>query len=235
MKKYFSPGKTYRRSSVALLLGLMFVVIASIFAAVLEVPRGDLFAGFMAGTGAVAALMAALESADAAHAAADAARQANEIAIRESTPSISLSPVPRYFRELAGHEGYLSQAVIENIGTAYTAINRLNVYRYSNKKKIFIYGTSTRIPCPAGTDSAHTIGDGHLENLRIRDHDGFAIEVFTIHGTMCSALIWVEHPHLEFRTVQLYDAPVPELLPPFPSGPPDFSASVPSAGTPTHL
>ena len=78
-----SPGRTYRRSSVAALIGLLILGVSFGIAILAKIPDGDLFAGTMAGAGAIGALMAAFE-------AADATESANHIAVLSQTEKLLL-------------------------------------------------------------------------------------------------------------------------------------------------
>ena len=110
-----SPGLTYRRSAVAAAFGVLFLGVAFSIACLANVPKGDLFAGFMAGAGAIGALMAAYE-------AADAAASANQIAERANSEQL----VPLLGAIYKG-DGDFAQIVLVNDGPRSVFIEKVEL------------------------------------------------------------------------------------------------------------
>ncbi|MEJ5127638.1 hypothetical protein WH367_16475 [Comamonas sp. MYb21] len=195
-KKFTSPGRTYRRSQVALMLGLLALAIATGFAIQFDVRGGDLFSGLMAGAGAIGALMAAYESADAAEGAADAARISNELTKKQFLPSIFVFGLHGEYEEVVNSGTRciydLMDIGIHNVGHTYTSVKewRLDIYLDMHSAPRTFQRYYQESVKPNSTVLIRLDRDLRKE-CNFANIQAYALQISTIHGTRhgCIAIV----------------------------------------------
>lgn len=204
-KRSISPGRTYRRSQVAFCVGLIILAVTTGFANLLGTDKGDLFSGFMAGAGAIGALMAAYEAADAAEGSTEAARISNELAKRQFYPSIVVTceAVRTPFEDEDGeYITELNHFFIDNVGQAFTCIDKWNLYIYCDGQRSSRV-VKQRIPLPINSSETVYFA-GQSSNYRdVTRIQGFAIELTTIHGSRHGCIGWINPDTKDFQCFQL--------------------------------
>lgn len=218
-----SPGRTYRRSQVALGYGILLLGLASVIAVSFDVKVGELFSGVMAGAGAIGALMAAYEAADAAEGSAEAAKHANELTVRQTLPSLFITIRSSTFidsRFVSTFQwDFIHSLIIDNLGSTYTAATEIKLYAFYDVKKGDPAIIKRRFLLSSNEAVTHVISKAPSELLAIQNMRAYGVEIHTIHGTIHSAIGWVNSKANGVNTQQLGSVPLPSTLP---LTPPEF-------------